>query len=99
MTVDELNNVLESKNFNSINHRGENHKFSFKENCIYRDDVNIGRYQLIKGNDNFSLDIIGNKNIVTEIYKNITLIVKADNRFPIVLSFRGGEHNITLTAD
>lgn len=98
MTTDELNDILESHEFeSSFKYRAEQHKFTFKENFIGKDGIKLCRYKLSKVQDSFWLNVFEDtESIFTDNFKNIIIDVKDDSRFPLILNFEGGGLDITL---
>jgi len=89
MTSDELNQVLESREFkSSFKYSDDHYRFSFKENYIGRNGISLGKYELTKTGENFKLTIVDKQeNIHTDNFVNIILTVPGDNRFPVIINF------------
>ncbi len=96
ITVEELIFIMESMRFKStFKDRGEHPVFSFKDGLIVRDSFKLGQYTITKKGDNFKIRISETDEVLfTDIYRDIVLIVKEDNRFPISMNFSHGSLDI-----
>lgn len=89
MTVNELKKILKSNTFkSSFEQSNQHYLFSFTEIYIFRDNENIGIYELKKIDNNFVL-ILKQKQekYFMGTFKNVILNVINDERFPIVINF------------
>lgn len=101
INLEELIAVLESQSFKStFKGRTERPIFSFKDRVVKRDGIFFGKYLIARENDNFRISFQDTKEVLfTDIYRNIVIIVKGDNRFPISLVFNFGSIDIFMEAE
>jgi hypothetical protein len=100
MTLEEFIEVLESQGFKStFKGRPERPIFSFKDGVVLRDGVFWGKYLIARQKDNFKISFYDTEEFLsTDIYRNIVIVVKGDNRFPISLVFSFGSIDIIMEA-
>ena len=56
-----------------------------------------GKYLIARQNDNFKISFHDTEEVLfTDIYRNIVIILKGDNRFPISLVFSFGSIDIVM---
>jgi hypothetical protein len=106
LTLQEFHQILKSRPFKSeVVSSDESHIFTFTEIYIFKDGKPLCIYELIQDKSTFKL-VFGHlfQNVSTTNFKNVTIVVNGDNRFPIVvnsdnLSIQSGKgFDITLIA-
>src|SRR5687768_7869631 len=85
ITAEELKGVLKKNKFkSSVIGSTDNFIFEFTEIYIFRDGKPLGIYEIIKKGDNFTIIISHTfQDVFTDNFKNITLNVSDDSRFPV----------------
>jgi hypothetical protein len=106
LTLQEFHQILKSRQFKSeMIGATDSYIFTFSEIYIFRDGKPLCIYELIQDKSTYKI-IFGHlfQNISTYNFKNVTIVVNGDKRFPIVinsdhLSLQAGEgFDITLIA-
>ncbi|WP_075352534.1 hypothetical protein [Algoriphagus marinus] len=106
LTLNEFHQILKSCSFKSeVAEKTDSYIFNFTEIYIFRDGKPLCIYELIQDKTTFKF-IFGNlfQNISTSEFKNVTIMIQDDDRFPIVvnsyyLSSQSGQGlDITLIA-
>ncbi len=100
MTLGELVTVLESRQFiSTFRDRPERPIFAFREGFVGRNGIKFGEYQITGQGEGFGISFYDTDlGLFTDIYRNIIIVVKGDNRFPISLAFSSGSNDIILEA-
>jgi hypothetical protein len=92
MSLEQINQILKSKDFEVTNHKKQNFRFRFTEVQVFRDDLYVCDYILSERLGNFFIDFNSmQQNIWVGDFKNV-LIVKDDLRFVVnqdLTSFKG----------
>ncbi len=98
ITLKELVAILESHNFKStFKDRPEQPIFSFKDGVVLRDGIFFGKYLITSQNDNFKISFHDTEEVLfTDIYRNIVIVVRGNNRFPISLILSHGYIDIVM---
>ena len=106
LTLQEFHKILKSRQFKSeVVGSTDSYIFTFTEIYILKDGNAFCIYELIQDKSTFKF-VFGHlfKNVSTDNFKNVTIAVLGDNRFPIVvnsdnLSIQSGKgFDITLIA-
>jgi hypothetical protein len=106
LTLQEFHQILKSRQFKSeVVGSTDSYIFTFTEIYIFRDAKPLCIYELIEDKSTFKF-VFGHlfQNVSTDNFKNVTIAVNGDSRFPIVvnsehLSIQNGKSfDITLIA-
>lgn len=88
LTLEELHKILKSRSFKSeIIKSTDSYIFTFTEVFVFRDGNELCMYELIQDKNNFKF-IFGPlyQKVYTDNFKNVTLVIPDDNRFPIIIN-------------
>lgn len=86
--LQELHQILKSKTFKSkVEGSSDSFTFNFTEIYIFRDQKPLCIYELVKDKTGFKF-IFGHlfENVSKDNFKNVTIVIEGDNRFPIVVN-------------
>lgn len=88
LTLEELHKILKSRPFKSeVINSTDSYIFNFTEVFVFRDESKLCLYELVQDKNNFKF-IFGPlyQDVYTGNFKNVTLVIPGDNRFPIIIN-------------
>lgn len=88
LKLEDLHQILKSRPFRSaLEDSSESYIFTFTQIYVFRDNKPVCIYELTQANGHFKF-VFSNffQSVSTEIFKNVTIMIEGDKRFPIIVN-------------